>query len=604
MTYAAVDLDRDLQQPDEPQTPILALEPVFSGTSKLVYIAGFGAWLAAMIFFWTWWAQPAHIQSVPLFLLMSLVIAWITVIPAYFMLIFYRARIVKAGSAPLVPGRIALVATKAPSEPLSVVQKTLTAMLGQIDYDFDVWLADEDPTEETVEWCTAHGVRISTRKGIKEYHQAEWPRRTRCKEGNLAYFYDHYGYDGYDYVAQFDADHVPESTYLREVIKPFVDPQVGYVSAPSICDANAASSWSARGRLYAEASMHGSLQVGYNDRWAPLCIGSHYAVRTAALRHIGGLGPELAEDHSTTLLMNSGGWRGIHAINAIAHGDGPQTFADLAVQEFQWSRSLTTILLQYLSQYMPSLPAKLKFQFVFAQLWYPLFSLFMALMYVLPLVAITLNRNFADVRYIDFFLHFSPISVVLISFAFFWRRTRTYRPVDAKIVSWENIMFVFARWPWSFAGCLASVRDHLTGVFVDFKITPKGTACVDYPPTRVMLPYVLLSLVSAAVAALVPAGGAAAGFYIFAIFNAVIYAALVLVIIGCHVRENAISPLPKSRGSVAVLMLVALSFGVSAYAIQQRGLSGMHALMAGVDMSAVPGWPYRQGPATPVEIAK
>lgn len=593
MTYAVVDLDRDLQQPDEPQTPILALEPVFSGTSKLVYMAGFGAWLAAMIFFWTWWAQPAHIQSVPLFLLMSLVIAWITVIPAYFMLIFYRARIVKAGSAPRLPGRIALVATKAPSEPLSVVQKTLTAMLGQVDYDFDVWLADEDPTEETVEWCRAHGVKISTRKGIAEYHQAEWPRRTRCKEGNLAYFYDHYGYEGYDYVAQFDADHVPEPTYLREVIKPFVDPEVGYVSAPSICDANAASSWSARGRLYAEASMHGSLQVGYNDRWAPLCIGSHYAVRTAALRHIGGLGPELAEDHSTTLLMNSGGWRGIHAINAIAHGDGPQTFADLAVQEFQWSRSLTTILLQYLSQYMPSLPAKLKFQFVFAQLWYPLFSFFMALMYVLPLVAITLNRNFADVRYIDFFLHFSPISVVLISFAFFWRRTRTYRPVDAKIVSWENIMFVFARWPWSFAGCLASVRDHLTGVFVDFKITPKGTTCIDYPPTRVILPYVLLSLVSAAVAAVVPAGGAAAGFYIFAIFNAVIYAALVLVIIGCHVRENAISPLPKSRGSVAVLMLVVLSFGVSAYAIQQRGLSGMHALMVGVDMSMVPGWTYR-----------
>lgn len=587
MTYAVVvDIRSDVREPIAVHEPIVALEPVFSGVSKLIYTIGFGLWLAAMTFFWLWWLQPEHIQSVSLFALMSLVIAWITVIPVYFMVIFFRALVIKPGEGPPVEGRIALVATKAPSEPLAVVTKTLTAMLNQIDYDFDVWLADEDPTTETIAWCKAHGVKISTRKGVTEYHRAAWPRRTRCKEGNLAYFYDHYGYEAYDFVAQFDADHVPEITYLREVIKPFRDPEVGYVSAPSICDANAANSWSARGRLYAEASMHGSLQVGYNDRWAPLCIGSHYAVRTAALKQIGGLGPELAEDHSTTLLMNSGGWRGIHAINAIAHGDGPQTFADLAVQEFQWSRSLTTILLQYLSRYMPTLTPKQKFQFVFAQLWYPLFSFFMALMYLLPLVAIALNRNFADVRYIDFFLHFFPISAVLIAFAFYWRRTKTYRPVDAKIVSWENIMFVFARWPWSLAGCLASVRDHVTGVFVDFKITPKGTTYVDYPPSRVLLPYVFLSLLSAVVAAFVPAGGAAAGFYIFAIFNAVIYALLVAVIVGGHVRENGISPIPRSRGAIAIVALVVVSLAVSAYAIERRGAAGMRALMAGMDGSA------------------
>ncbi len=39
-----------------------------------------------------------------------------------------------------------------------------------------------------------------------------------------------------------------------------------------------------------------------------MCIGSHYCVRTCALRDLGGLGPEIAEDHSTSLLMNAGGW--------------------------------------------------------------------------------------------------------------------------------------------------------------------------------------------------------------------------------------------------------------------------------------------------------
>ncbi|MGO6907962.1 glycosyltransferase, partial [Rhizobium ruizarguesonis] len=132
---------------------------------------------------------------------------------------------------------------------------------------------------------------------------------------NLAFFNDHYGYSRYDFVAQLDADHVPAPDYLFNMLRPFADPKVGYVSAPSICDKNASESWSARGRLYAEASMHGSLQAGYNGGLAPLCIGSHYAVRTVALKQIGGLGPELAEDHSTTLMMNAGGWRGVHALD-------------------------------------------------------------------------------------------------------------------------------------------------------------------------------------------------------------------------------------------------------------------------------------------------
>ena len=183
-------------------------------------------------------------------------------------------------------------------------------------------------------------MQISSRQGIAAYHRSSWPRRTRCKEGNLAYFYDQYAYEQYDIVAQLDADHVPAQDYLRQIVRPFVDPAVGYVAAPSICDANAERSWSARGRLYAEATLHGPLQCGYNDGWAPLCIGSHYCVRTAALRAIGGLGPELAEDHSTTLMMNAGGWTGVFQPDAIAHGDGPATFLDCMLQEFQWSRSL------------------------------------------------------------------------------------------------------------------------------------------------------------------------------------------------------------------------------------------------------------------------
>ncbi|MDC9836516.1 glycosyltransferase family 2 protein [Rhizobium binxianense] len=557
-----------------------AFDPVFAGRNRAVYGFGIFCWLAALGYFWIWWCQSAHIISWAAFVLISLVLGWITLVPAYFILIFLDAKTVSPG-ARLPEGRVAMVVTKAPSEPFAVVRATLQAMLDQIAVDFDVWLADEDPSEETRRWCAERGVLISTRKGVAEYHRTTWPRRTRCKEGNLAYFYDHFGYARYDFVAQFDADHVPTPTYLREVLRPFADPGIGYVSAPSICDANAAASWAARGRLYAEASLHGSLQTGYNNGWAPLCIGSHYAVRTSALREIGGLGPELAEDHSTTLMMNAGGWRGVHAVDAIAHGDGPANFADLVVQEFQWSRSLVTILLQHSRRYVMRLPLRLRLQFVFSQLWYPLFSAFMAVMFLLPVAALLTGHVFVAVTYPDFLLHFAPISIVLTLFAFFWRATRTFRPHNAKLFGWEGLAFIFLRWPWSLAGSLAAVRDHICGSFVDFRITPKGRQQQQSLPLRVVAPYIGLAGLCAAAMAIPNEAASAQGFYIFAAMNLAIYLSLTVLIVMRHAIENGLPLLPQSRGlwfATATGLAICVTGGMQA---GSHGLRSLEALSHG-----------------------
>ncbi|MBB4296084.1 cellulose synthase (UDP-forming) [Rhizobium leguminosarum] len=557
-----------------------AFDPVFAGRNRAVYGFGIFCWLAALGYFWIWWCQSAHIISWAAFVLISLVLGWITLVPAYFILIFLDAKTVSPG-ARLPEGRVAMVVTKAPSEPFAVVRATLQAMLDQIAVDFDVWLADEDPSEETRRWCAERGVLISTRKGVAEYHRTTWPRRTRCKEGNLAYFYDHFGYARYDFVAQFDADHVPTPTYLREVLRPFADPGIGYVSAPSICDANAAASWAARGRLYAEASLHGSLQTGYNNGWAPLCIGSHYAVRTSALREIGGLGPELAEDHSTTLMMNAGGWRGVHAADAIAHGDGPANFADLVVQEFQWSRSLVTILLQHSRRYVMRLPLRLRLQFVFSQLWYPLFSAFMAVMFLLPVAALLTGHVFVAVTYPDFLLHFAPISIVLTLFAFFWRATRTFRPHNAKLFGWEGLAFIFLRWPWSLAGSLAAVRDHISGSFVDFRITPKGRQQQQSLPLRVVAPYIGLAGLCAAAMAIPNEAASAQGFYIFAAMNLAIYLSLTVLIVMRHAIENGLPLLPQSRGlwfATATGLAICVTGGMQA---GSHGLRSLEALSHG-----------------------
>lgn len=553
--------------------------PLLSGYRRAEYLAGACVWLLALAYFWTWWIDPSHYLGLFGFLTVTLPLAWVTFLPGYFLAVFNRGR-KPDGPLRLPAGsRVAMVVTKAPSEPFSVVTATLEAMLAQ-DVPHDTWLADEDPSAETLNWCRQRGVFVSTRKGRADYHRATWPRRTRCKEGNLAYFYDHYGYERYDFCVQLDADHVPEPDYLRQMLRPFADPAVGYVSAPSICDRNAAESWSARGRLYAEASMHGSLQAGYNGGLAPLCIGSHYAVRTAALKDIGGLGPDLAEDHSTTLMMNAHGWRGVHALDAIAHGDGPRTFADLVTQEFQWSRSLVTLLLQYSPTLVPRLPWRLKFQFVFSQLWYPLFAVFMAVMFAMPIVALVRGENFVNVTYPDFLLHFAPLSVVLVLLAYRWRASGSFRPADARILSWEFALFLFARWPWAVAGTIAAIRDWLTGSFVDFRITPKGTSEVDPLPFRVLAPYAVLSIASVLPALIIDNAGDSRGFYIFAIINAALYAVLLLVVVVQHARENVIRTSRRAYRPAVAASIFSL-FLLPGIATTQHGLEGVESLAFG-----------------------
>jgi cellulose synthase (UDP-forming) len=558
------------------------LVSLFTPAQKRTYVILSVLWAACIMWFWSWWLRPEHFVGWLPFLFATIPLLWLCILQAFFIYVLLHAS--RSGAPDPVPGqwRVAMIVTKTPSEPFEVLEKTLRAMLAQ-DYPHDTWLADEDPSENTLAWCRAHGVHVSSRKGIAAYHQPTWPRRTRCKEGNLAYFYETWGYRDYDIVSQLDADHVPAENYLREVIRPFADPAVGYVSAPSICAANANVSWAARTRLHTEAAFHGLFQTGYSRAFAPMCIGSHYAVRTQALLQAGGLGPELAEDHSTTMLMNAAGWRGVHAIDAIAIGDGPVTMADLVTQEFQWSRSLLTLLLQHTGRYLSALPPRLKFLFVFCQLWYPLFALTSAMLYFAPIVALAFDFRFANVAYPAFVIHSAPAVIILTLIAYQIRKDGFFRPLEAPVLSWEKALFLTIQWPWNLWGCLMALRDKFTGKFVDFRITPKGSDVAQVLPAKIVLVYACMAL-GAALPVLLSTGlSHARGFLLLALLNALLYAAILIVMVWKHLlAANALrfQSLRTSvfQGAAAVAVVLAIMAG-----FLQRGTDGLQALAFGLE---------------------
>ncbi len=474
-----------------------SMVPALSRGSHRILLVLTVVFLITLAAFFSWWFSPAHRLSWPGFVANSALLIIVLVLPVYFLLTVNRMRRVNP-HLPVPDLRVAMVVTKAPSEPWSMVRATLEAMLAQ-DYpgDYDVWLADEDPTDEVIEWCLLRGIGVSTRRGDERYQRLTWPRRRRCKEGNLAYFYDYYGYAKYDVVSQLDADHVPDRHYLKEMVRPFWNPAVGYVAAPSICDANAGQSWAVMGRPHEEASFHGAQQLGLNVDGTPVCIGSHYAVRTAALRQIGGVGPELAEDFTTSYLLNVAGWRGAYAIDAVAHGDGPPSFAAMVTQEFQWSRSLTKALMHLVLRTWTRLPTALGLRFIFQSGVYVLLSLMFVGGVVLFSVASATRSPWVAVNILAFFGLWLLLSGWLLVAAFQLRRNDLIRPVGSPIVSWQRALYAGSRFPFILLGVGAAVMESIVPRTIDFKVTPKGDVGPQPFPVRLVVPFAIVAVILA-----------------------------------------------------------------------------------------------------------
>ncbi|OGC58406.1 hypothetical protein A3A70_00130 [candidate division WWE3 bacterium RIFCSPLOWO2_01_FULL_42_11] len=430
--------------------------------------------------------------------------------------------------------RVAMLVTKVPSEPLTLLKQTLSGMLEQT-YPHDTWVADEDPTPESLKWYQENGVRVSCRKDETDYHNDFWPRRMKCKEGNLAYFYDKFGYENYDVVVQLDADHQPTPGYLEHMLRPFSDPKVAYVAAPSIGDRNK-NFWATRARAQAGAVFHGPIQSGANDGWIPTCIGSHYALRTKALKEVGGIGPELAEDYSTTLALNSGGWSGVWSYNAEAHGDGPHTYADLITQDYQWARSLITLFLSYYPKHMSKLSFKHKLHFAFTQLWYPLGAMVWLVSVSLPIVALVTGIPPVSVKFSEFVMFAgAPLALSFLIFEYA-RNKKHLRPKDVKFFSWENALFELGRWPWILIACIDGVISTAFGRKHTFRVTPKNNR-TEMIPARVLMPYFLLVIVNLLAIFFRQDGGALKGYFWFSFVIAMAYLALLISVVTLHLHE-------------------------------------------------------------------
>jgi cellulose synthase (UDP-forming) len=517
----------------------LTFVPALLARDRHVVAVLAAGWLVSFAAFWLWWLGSAYGAGWAGLIINSLLLLWLTSTSGYYFFAALRLRRVNPVLR-LPKARVAFVVTRAPAEQWSLVRVTLQAMLAQTyPHRYDVWLCDEDPDQQTLDWCESNSVRVSCRRDVAAYHRPTWPRRTRCKEGNLAYFYDHWGYQDYDVVAQLDCDHVPRPTYLAAVVAPFTDPAVGYVAAPSVCDANAVESWAARGRLYRDATWQGAVQPGHNGGLAPLCIGSHYAVRTRALREIGGLGPELAEDFSTTFLLISAGWQGAFAMDAEAHGDGPLTVADMLTQEFQWSRSMAMLLYDLVPHHLGRIKRAVRLRLLHHMSFYPLLALTMTTGLALSPIVMFTGRPWVSVNYFQFLAYTALICVWPLALTLLLRRRGLLRPASTPMLSWEAALYTLTRWPYVAWGLLAATLHYVWPRAVTFKVTPKSRSGLEPLPARLITPYVIITIVLSGSARVGELYTTEAGYVFICLVGALCYAVAAVALPALHILESA-----------------------------------------------------------------
>ena len=136
-------------------------------------------------------------------------------------------------------------------EPLEVLANTYK-YVSQLTWPgtITVWVLDDSGRREVNDLANDYGFIYRVR-----------PDRGRMKKaGNLRYGYEQ---SNSDYIAVFDADFVPRSDFLSNLIPYFEDPSVGIVQSPQFFDARKGMNWLQRSAGPPRScSIGGSNQVG------------------------------------------------------------------------------------------------------------------------------------------------------------------------------------------------------------------------------------------------------------------------------------------------------------------------------------------------------
>jgi cellulose synthase (UDP-forming) len=473
-------------------------------------------WAFCTFWMWTWWINPVRVNYAPIYIPLTVALLYeFAILPTVFLYFVLRAKRPPRRIAPKGL-KVAVITLCVPSkESLDIIERQLKAM-AEIDYPHDSWILDEGNSKDVKRLAKQYGVKHFSRKGIKKYNQQLPPFKAKTKAGNVNAWLEHVKRRKYEFFVQFDIDHIAKPSYLNKTLGYFRDKQVAWVQSPSVY--KNLSHWTARGAAEQELVLQGPLQMGfYGHSQTPFIIGSHCTYRMDAIREIGGFQPTRAEDHLDTVVLASKGYRGVFLPEIIAEGDGPETLTTYLAQQFAWAYSMFQVLLLHTPTLLKTMSFRRKWQFLFAQTWYPVWALAYFTMFLAPIVALLSNHDVARMNGNDFLIHFVPMFVC--SFLVWWAARPIMKPSHVRL-SWRGMILHAVRWPIVLRAVLAAGFKRKK----PYMITPKGSFANLVPTVKLYRPFLALGITSSLAiitASLLHGAATSEGQTIFALTNAI-----------------------------------------------------------------------------------
>lgn len=527
-------------------------------------------WVLCVYNLLSWWTKPERISHPALFIPLSIALIYEFIfLPSIFLYFVTRAktppkRIAKKDL------KVAVISLCVPNkESVNVIEKQLKAM-SEIKYPHDSWILDEGNSKDVKRLAKKYKIKYFSRKGIRKYNSPLPPFKKKTKAGNVNAWLDHVKRRKYEFFVQLDIDHLPQPDYLNQTLGYFRDEKVGWVQAPSVYKNK--DSWIARGSAEQELVLQGPLQMGfYGHSETPFIIGSHCTYRTKYINEIGGFQPTRAEDHLDTVVLASRGYKGVFLPKIIAEGDGPETLRTYLAQQFAWAYSMFQVLIGYSPRLLIKMPIRKLLQFLFAQTWYPFWSLSYFALFFTPIAALLVRQNVANVNAGGFVTHFLPVFAG--SFLVWWAGRPLMQPKRLRL-SWRGVILHAIRWP----VILQAILYAMFRVKRPYMITPKGRYAKMKPSTKVYGPFLALgSMSSLAILFSNHFYGkyASENQIIFAMINSIFMAVICVVDIDLNLRKLEDGLLRLSRywlkpiAAVSVLIII-IAFSIATSTISDR----------------------------------
>ncbi|WP_432489332.1 glycosyltransferase family 2 protein [Kineococcus sp. SYSU DK018] len=219
-------------------------------------------------------------------------------------------------------------------EPLPVLENTFKHV-ARMEWAGNLFLLvlDDSARPEVRALAEQYGLRYETR-----------PDRGRLKKaGNLSYGYRR---TSGDFIAVFDADFVPRTDYLINLMPYTQDEKAGIIQSPQFFDARKGEfHWLQRSAGATQELFYRWVQPGRDASKAAICVGTCAIYRRAALELSGGFAQiGHSEDVHTGVNLMKVGFHVRYVPIILAKGICPDTLSGFLNQQYRWCTGSMSLL--------------------------------------------------------------------------------------------------------------------------------------------------------------------------------------------------------------------------------------------------------------------